>query len=496
MADVSPNVETVRVPNPLTDSLTTARSIQDALGKLPKADADQIRSLLRGNATDEQKEALARLTGLENFKNAKGDTMVAVLTQLANELRDPRQSGLNWVLKEPNFARLDAKQQVAALELLGATVGTPAFGEKLAKLISANGPDGNPLLLSTDSKGKTVLENLTTLARAKFHSDVTAAGITPTKVIGDLVYEIFNPAHFVDQGNRGACAAAAMQDLLCRTQPAEYLRLVTGLFVNKSVATRDGTLSIADGSLVAAKDPALGQPDLRSHGERIFQSSLLARVSTMGEYSYKDDSTTLTLPKSLFGNTASSLLPSGLNLGGGGMSNSEMTRAMNELFGKDSHRFVSGSGSTIHGALRARGEPAVICMNWDGGKHALLFVKSDDTHVYLKDPNGGGPETEGNRVTREMARSTPGANIRMTVKEFEAHLTHAHIRSSGTTPAPDRSLLTPSLTLGTVQTGVDIGIGTINEANRRFGSLVMPLAPAAAAGAGALADRIFGPRNR
>lgn len=395
MPDLAPNpkVDTVRVPNPLTDSIATGRNIQDALGKLKQEDADQIRSLLKGDMTDEVKERLSRITTLDAFKKASGEPMVAMLTQIANETRDSRSTGLSWVIKEPNFARLDSKDQVAIIELLGRSSGSVAVGEQLGKLLTLTGPDGKPLLLSKDSKGNTVLDNLTTFTKATFHRDVTAAGITPTKALGDVLREINDAVAHVDQGNRGACAAASLQDLLCREQPAEFIRLVTGLMVNKSVEMRGGTLTVAAGSLVPQKDKALGQPDLRSHSERIFQSALLDRVSSLGSYSYADDGSKLDVPKSLFGNVAGSLLPGSIALPfGGGMTSSQMVDAMAMVFGKDNYEYVSGRGSSVHGALKRSGSPAVISMHWDGGLHALVYVKSDDKFAYLKDPNGGSPE--------------------------------------------------------------------------------------------------------
>ncbi len=511
MADLAPAVDTIRVPNPLTDSLTTARAIQDALGKLKKEDADQIRSLLRGEGDDAVKAQLGRVTSLDAFKKASGETMVAILTQLAAETRDGRGGGMRWVLSEPNFARLDPKQQTAAIELLTATSSSPTFGEHFAKLLGANGPDGKPLLLSPDSKGKTLLENLTTFANSKFHADATAAGLTPAKMIGDMVREMHDAVQHVDQGNRGACAAASMQDLLCRVAPSEYVRLVTGLMVNKTVDSRDGSLTVAAGSLTAAKDPKLGQIDLRSHSERIFQSALLDRVSTFGSYSYANDSTEFKVPGGILGSGLSRLAPSSLTVGSGGMTASEMTKAMTALFGPDSYDFVSGRGSSIHSALRASGSPSVICMNWDGGKHALVYAKSDEKYVYLKDPQGGGPEREPNSLPRDPVPSSTGGNIRMTIADFEANLTHAHIRRAPGSPKPtswgdtlplspaapllDKVLPPPAAVSGAAQQGFDKGVGTAVDAAQRFNRLVMPtIAPVA--GAAGLYNRLFGPSNK
>ncbi len=446
MPDMTPtrDADLVRVPNPLTDSVTTARAIQEALGKLKNEDAEQIRALLKSTPDAETKRDLELITSLDAFKKASGPTMVAILTQLAADTRDERSSGMRWVLKEPNFEKLTAAEQVAIIELLGANKNT-RVAEPLGRLLSRDGVEGKPIIQSTDSKGRTVLENLVAHSNATFHADVVAAGITPKKTIADVVREIGDPAATVDQGNRGACAAASIQDVLCRLQPAEYVRVTTGLMVNKTVEARGGTLKVAEGSLVATKDKALNSPDLRSHAERIFQSALLDNVSTLGTYSYATDGT---------------LVLGALDLGGGGMSVPEMGKAMAVVFGKGEYGFVKGSGSEVHAALKAGDTPSVISMKWDTGLHALVYVTSDDKFVYLKDPNGSEPEPSGKPARQPVGTGT-GANVRLTVEAFEANVKSAHIKQ------PDGSSATP-VTLE--PTAV---VDSLKD-SRQFDRLVMP----------------------
>lgn len=413
------DADRIRVPNPLTDSLTTARAIQDALGKLKVEDADQIRSLLKSTPDADAKRDLERLTSLEAFKKASGPTMVAILTQLAADTREERNSGMRWVLKEPNFEKLTAAEQVAIVELVG-NDRSGRLAEPLAKLLSRDGQSGKPIIQSTDSKGSTVLDNLVAHNNATFHADVAAAGITPKKTIVEITREIGDPVHSVDQGNRGACAAASIQDVLCRLQPAEYVRLTTGLMVSTTVEARGGTLKVAEGSLVAAKDKVLNSPDMRSHGERIFQSALLDNVSTLGKYSYATDGT---------------LVLGAFDLGGGGMSVPEMGKAMAVVFGKGDYEFVKGSGSEVHAALKASSTPSVISMKWETGLHALVYVKSDDKFVYLKDPNGSEPDPSG-KPSREPISTGADANIRLRIDVFEANLRDAHIKRTVASSAP------------------------------------------------------------
>lgn len=267
-----------------------------------------------------------------------------------------------------------------------------------------------------------MLDRLTALASMTIHPDITAARmprgwtVSPSNTLLAVIQECAMPAVQIDQGSYGACAAASMQDILCKTQPAEYARIVLGLFTAKEVSlTGGGSLRLVPDSIVPRPDPGYGALDTRSHPERIVQSALLGYTDALFRYSYRSDSkglSTAGLP--VVGSVTKhlSLLP-------GGMYNHQVERGMEGLFGQKFYT-VEGSGQDVHAVIRSAHGPVIVGMEWSGGKHALVYCGTRDGSVYLKDPNGGpGGTVSGPPRT---ATSLHGANVRMTPADFEAHL--------------------------------------------------------------------------
>lgn len=494
----TPAVESINVPNSLADSITTARIIQRALQSLDPDDASAIKTLLDSTLDKEQAQRLQLVTSTDAFKKATPETMAAILKVLAQESRNERGVGLHYILCQPNFAKLNTEQQVGLIELAAAH-GTSGIGisEPLGLLLSQTSADGSLRLLGTDSAGRTLLENLRSLSASSFQQRLVAAKITPHSVIQDVAREVSSPSRFVDQGNRGACAAASIQDLLCRNQPAEYVRIITGLCRNGSVRTNGGTLSIVPESIVALKDGDQ-QQDFRSHAERLFQSALLNEVSSIGSYSYAGDSAKIDIPKQFISPSVRSLVPNSIELPvGGGMTDSELRSAMTIVFGKDKYGAASGDGTRILQKLRASTTPCVVTMQWDKGLHALVYCGSDRQYVYLKDPNGWTPPSDDERFKREPSvGNTHAANIRVSVADFERYVRAAHIPSdtlaalrgptwsqttprNPVTPVLDRVLPTPTEVVEHVQ-DVERGIErNVSMATTTLKTLTMPAVPVA-----------------
>ena len=385
----------------------------------------------------------------------------------------PARSELRWVVKEPNFKRLTDKEQIAIIELLAHNPRASGVGEALGTLLSRNAADGSPLLQSTDIRGVTLLQNLTTLNSAHFHPDITAAGISPQAALRSAILEVAAPARHIDHGNRGASAAAAIQDVLCRSQPSEYVRLLTGLMSNKSVAGRGGTLSVVDGSLTASRVTPQGEPDLRSHTSRIFQSALLERAAKPGTYLYEKDELRRApanplVEGAMLGGFIGQGIPaaqlphrsaSQLNL-------SEMLEPMDVVFGKGEHDLFRGTGKNIHSALQAAGSPSVISWRCYGKQHAMVYVESDERYVYLKDRDGGSPELESFlSFGAEASTLFNGAHVRIWIQDFEQNVDAAIIkRRSNATAERERLRDTLPSFLGPALDG----------ASEKFDGLVLP----------------------
>ena len=79
---------------------------------------------------------------------------------------------------------------------------------------------------------------------AKLADQELAPGINREDLLSDLVQELGNPAS-INQGNRGTCAATAVEVKLIHDNPAEYVRLVSGL------ASPEGKAELASGEALA-----------------------------------------------------------------------------------------------------------------------------------------------------------------------------------------------------------------------------------------------------
>lgn len=433
------------LPNNFTAEREVSERLTRAIARLDSDDQRTIRSLLRSELTREQRADLERITSTAGFRSATVEGLTSVLHHLAVQQRSGQSATeLSWILREPQFLRLGAHDQARMIQLLSAPPPSALLGEALGQLLQRSLLDGTPAILSRDSTGATLLDRLTEIATMSIHADLATArmpggrGITRSDTLRAVVHECSRPALQVDQGSRGACGAASLQDMLCRTQPAEYARLVTGLFARKEVRLAGGEmLRVVPDSIVPCPAPDTGNVDLRSHPERLLQSALLDYTDTIFRYSYVRDSKGIPRDASPLVRSLAQLAGGGndphISVMSGGMRNNELIRGLEGLFGR---RFTTASGNSaeIHAALRAQRAPAVIAMRWSAGNHALVYCATEEGWVYLKDPNGGiGEDTSGPR--REKT-NLHGANIRMRADLFEQHLLDGFVPSPPPAPLP------------------------------------------------------------
>lgn len=503
-------VERVQTPNNFTTNRDVALRLERALATLTKDEQRVIRQLMTADLNGEEKASLLRVTDSPGFKSANIETTAAILRFMARQRAADLGNGtqISWVLREPAFAQLSSTDQRRVIGLIADNPKEMLLPEHLGKLLARTLPDGTPAILSKDLEGrKTLLDRLVEISAMKVHTDIATAAVKPRpitagSVLTAVVRECAAPTREVDQGGRGACAAAVIQDQLCRFEPAEFARLTLGLFSNKQVRMAGGgNLKVLDDSIVPAGSPGTGDPDLRSHPERIFQSALLDYSSTKFRYSYLSDQKGIPVDASPLTRVAAALMGTkGDTLGfrSGGMTDGEMTRALHGVFGKP-YEAVTGKPADIHAALKGARGTRLVAMKWGDGYHALCYCGTHDGWVYLKDPNGGGRPEDGKGPERE-ATGAHGANIRMSVKEFEANLDSGFVvqkRAAVLQLPPAAMQVAPPV----VQAGaavLDVAkkandalpqpkevIEKIAETNRRVEQLVLPAAQAAVALPGA-----------
>ena len=207
---------------------------------------------------------------------------------------------------------------------------------------------------------------------------------------------------------------------------------------------------------------------------------------------------------------------------------------LNQVLGRERFELVQDNGAKVHERLKEGTNPALVFMKWEKGNHALVYVRSDDQYVYLKDPNGTPLIPKGDsaevKPPREATGTEGGGNTKMRIADFEAHLLGACIERNGP-PPPDplkvaaRTALAlprqaqaeakklaaaaPVIATGMVQemqqevqkveSALNAGANvvqnkveaTVNDA-KRFGSLLLPQPPADPV---QLFSQVFGPRK-
>ena len=242
--------------------------IEKSLQKLKPEQAEAIRRILNGDsgAEPELQGDIDRFRKSEGLRGASESALDKIFAAMAANPADPITAVFR-PLRENNFAQLSSEEQCAVLDI---ALKSPSCAEGISILLGRKNEKGEPLLTSErDSQGRTLLANLTALVQATPHADISAADAMGTKRVAyEVMMEVARPTERVDQGNRGACAAASIQDIICRRQPAEYVRLVTGLLVDKTVDARGGKLAAVEGSLKPGSPNAEGVSDLRSLAER------------------------------------------------------------------------------------------------------------------------------------------------------------------------------------------------------------------------------------
>ncbi len=426
---------------PLTPNAAVTEIINEALTRLTADEATTIRRVLRGEVTPEISRALRHLSSLEAFRNADTNTMTLVLGHVARSIaRDQPGIEIQWLLRQANFARLSINQQRELVALIDPARNLANCAEPLGFLLERNGTDGRPALLSTDRNGRTLLSHLTALSTLELYAPIRMAGVRAPEVFRSALQEIGRPENYVGQGNRGACGPASVYYLLCRQNPAEAARVTREIFSTGSAALHGDPLRIVPDSLAADRRlNATGSPDLRSQNERIIQSAIMAYSSSLTNYSYTNDSDTISVRsvpalETVTRGLGLSDAQGSIRLGSAGMTDAGIRRVLRGLFGGE-HVALTGTGPEVHEALRRHGQPAVIWMRWTTGEHALVYCGTREGNVYLFDPNG--PSLDETSPPRTPARYN-GSNIRMSTAEFERRIRQGYIPRPTTSNTSNR----------------------------------------------------------
>lgn len=117
---------------------------------------------------------------------------------------------------------------------------------------------------AASADGKTLLAQFEALAKAPLHSELKR-----DRLLGDLIQEVQRP-DAINQDNHASCTMTSVQIKLALENPAELVRLVTGL------ASPEGDVKLANGDTLK-RNPGTEKPDTsyRTDSARLFQAAMM-----------------------------------------------------------------------------------------------------------------------------------------------------------------------------------------------------------------------------
>ncbi len=232
------------------------------------------------------------------------------------------------------------------------------------------------VLMDKDSAGKTLISNLEKLATQPLNS-MLAGGTSTQELLNSALLDVTNPNR-IDQGTAPTCTVTSMQFELVADNPAEYLRLLTGLAGPSGAATMKGGSDLVLGR---------GDADARARDDRpvsqaIFQSAAM-------EYGNgKSADFDPIAGKSTDASTGKTYA---------GLGPSQQTMVLRQLFGINyrTDQFYSESeGAKALQALQgfdassSVNRPIILDIDQGAINHAVTLEKVDGGRVFFRDPYG------------------------------------------------------------------------------------------------------------
>lgn len=264
-------------------------------------------------------------------------------------------------------------------------------------------------LMTRDSTGRTLLQNLTSLSTQEM-----GPNLDRRTIFNELCKHLNDPGHINQGTGKGTCAPTTIQHLQATRDPAEYARIMVGLTSESGeVRMRNGDVLKRDLGSVAPDESG------RDAISRLYQAALMEYANGENEYDNRTDKHTR--PDD---STYSGLYPE------------ESERALDALFGDRYDRMIvdnrTASGreqaeAAIRRALDA-GEQVPVGMRWRDGGHALLVIGMTESTVVLRNPWGsydhGGDGSDG-APSRETLDNQ--GTIEMSKEEFFSRLNSVHL---------------------------------------------------------------------
>ncbi len=192
-----------------------------------------------------------------------------------------RQVGDNAALEAEALSSLAPKdraryltvQRALLAEAEGRPNGDPVAALALQTMLLEGALPGARALGGTD----TLLSGLEKVTRQEL-----AEGIDRQQLLADVVQEVAVPAA-IAQRNRGTCVPTSIEIQLVQTNPAEYVRLVSGL------ATPAGEVTTRGGDVLVREDGVLTDDTTRSLSQRLLAPALMELGNGLADYNNEED---------------------------------------------------------------------------------------------------------------------------------------------------------------------------------------------------------------
>ena len=382
-------------------------------GQLSRTHQDQILQAQAKKPEDAAyTQSLRDITGSANFRGMDDANKTEVIKMASSAKANPTYlQNLDRMIKHDRFSGLSTQDQKKMLNVFENT--SPRGQEALHQLMSRD-VNGKPALTSRGyGNTGTLLDQLDRAATNPLDSRMT--GTTKERFTENLLNEVADPNHYIDQSRHDTCTVTSISHKLAAQNPAEYARIATDL-------AQTGQSKLANGKTIQAPADAFAQDTgTRSDSERLMQSALM-------DYAR---------PGKGYTNTPQ---PGQFTDGQTGLVYDEQERVMEGLHNKDFSHY-DGSWNfrddkkdilekTKSELANGKG-PVHTRFQWQGGGHAVEVTEIRDGRVYFRNPWGGDQPgitsdvgANGTTQTNPNVRTDDARNgiQSMTVEEYKKHV--------------------------------------------------------------------------
>lgn len=406
----------VRAPAPALPQL--------AMDSLSAADRAAVQLAASGSQGRGVQDNLRKVAESEAFRGADARTQKNALeTFLAGPPKSAQAAEkLTALLGNAHFRSMNTEEQGQVLDifqktsdegrqhLLDLTQRTfVGFGEKIRNLGKPHADDyGFSALQDKDKNGQTLLSNLHAIATGKLDPSLEANGVHREDLLSSIMQEAGRPGE-INQSSKGTCTVTSMQYMLCKEDPAEYVRLMRGLLSpSGEVKMRNGDTLKRDAGSVP-QDTAWD----RSASERIFQAAMMEYSN--GKLNYDNGKDKSTGKENVF-------LWFDKKVNKGGLSADEQERGLQALFGRDFKQFTGLTPKMSVDVLKKlSGQNLLMDLKWGDGGHAVTFTKIEGDRVYFRNPWGATGDAKGTTYDHPPRQlEDPATRLEsMSLKDFE-----------------------------------------------------------------------------